>query len=101
MVIAESINLSSRDERNYYLTQSPARRAALAHEMGGEVLSHYDHARTLVAAIVTELRSEHGDPKAALHLATVTEAWLSADAHVSQESRLIACLEAMQGANHG
>lgn len=62
--------------------------------MANEVLDHYDHARALVSALVTELRMHGtGEMKPALQLATVTEAWLSDLDHIEQESRLLTCLQ--------
>lgn len=89
-------------DRAYYAAQSPERRAALALDMASEVLDHYDHARALVAALVTELRSfPTEETKPALQLATVTEAWLNDLDHRDQELRLTACLQAVTEASHG
>src|SRR5262245_49324837 len=82
-------------ERARYAGVTPERQAAYAREMLGEVLDHYDHARTLVAALVTELTDLKETNKAARHLATVAENWLNDPDHVAQEVRLTACLAAM------
>lgn len=95
MAAKDSIHIGTEAERARYASLSPVRRAEAAQEMANEVADHYDHARTLVAAIVTELRSlGTEETKAALQLATVTEAWLNDIDHLEQESRLFACLQA-------
>jgi hypothetical protein len=92
------------DARAYYSAQPTQRRAALAKEMAAEVLDHYDHARALVGALVTELRALRGEvaeeAKEALQLATVTEAWLLDGDNFGQRLRLTACLQAMSEASH-
>lgn len=90
-----SVQIGTEAQRASYGSLSPMRRAEAAQEMANEVVVHYDHARTLVSALVTELRTQGTEEsKAALQLATVTEAWLNDTDHLDQESRLFACLHA-------
>ena|SRR6185369_12329266 len=95
MADKDSIHIGTEAERARYASLSPMRRAEAGQEMANEVVDHYDHARTLVSALVTELRTlGTEETKAALQLATVTEAWLNDTDHLEQESRLFACLQA-------
>lgn len=99
--MSDAITSTSPDERSHYLNMPASYRVAVASEMTAEILDHYDHAESLVAALVTELRSTPPDPKAARHLATMVESWLMDRDHVSQKARLIACLEAIKETTHG
>jgi CHASE3 domain sensor protein len=100
MADKDSIQIGTEAERATYATLPALQRAELAQEMANEVIDHYDHARTLVAAIVTELRTMGTEEKTALHLAEVAEAWLNDRDHINQEGRMFACLHAMVGAHH-
>jgi hypothetical protein len=89
----DSVRIGTEAERAQYARLTPLQRAQSGQEMADEVLDHYDHARTLVSSLVSQLRElDPEEANRALHLANVIDAWLNEPAHVAQESRLLACL---------
>ena len=100
MVGHDSIELRKRARQAHYLSLSSSNRAALALEMTGEVLEHYDRARSLISAMVTQLEAIGEESKPALHLAQIAESWMHDAEYLDQEERLLVCLKAM-GVSHG
>ena len=85
---------------DYYAGLAPRQRSSLAHEMASEVLQHYSRARTLVMLLANSLR-DLGEDSTELDLAEVANDWMNDGDHISQELRLMACLQSMKDASHG
>jgi DNA repair protein RadC len=97
----ESVRVGGEADRARYLAMAPLQRAESAQELANEILEHYDRARALIAALVTELADvADEEAKPATQLATILEDWVNQPEHVAQEARLFACLHSEVIAQH-